>query len=827
MSEMSQGPRSYGAVRVVFDSCCSRSSRGASTSAARSTSFHHFDVDDALYVAQAGALLDGHWLGPYDHRRLAKGPGYALFLAGAVKAGLGRRLAEELLFALATLVLYRGLRRAGVARVAALPAVTIILLHPVMMTMVATRVVRDGFYSSLTLLLLGILLGLLRPASLFGRGLRALAAGLALAAFWVTRGEGAWIAPTLGLALGAAFLVDRAAGVRRAGALGRLVLAAALLALPTLAALAGWARMDEQSYGRVVGQELKAPAFNAAMGAINRVAATRGLRYEPLSAELRHRLYEVSPSFARLRGDLESPAFREPHMLAEDGERMAIFRSWVIRRSVERLGLAARPGDAEDFYEGLAREIDEACRRGDIDGGERRHTQFPAIGLAELERALSLAGERAHDLVALENRYFLVGPTVPVADVVPGERKDFERIEGRPFGSGAATTFARAAVMNRLQPRLRPALLVLAIAGAIGLLVGLVAAPFRGLSAPLLATLVLGSALAGRLALVAVCEAAWFRDVEVYLPCAYLLLPATAAAGLGAGLAALAGPLRNPVPTPLDLALGLALLGLAGWGIWRERPREVEIAHALPAPEGDLLFAIGARPDDPRRPRVLTGFVERPRLLLHRSNATCPTGAAVEFSADLGGLRYGIPFSAHLEGRNDRDEVHRDGRVWASRGPGLATWRHPIRMARLDRILVDIPDGRGRRFRVDGLSVVIDAGAARIPRPEDLRFRATAVGGAIHLELEGGEPDVTYHVYFGIGEPGPPREREGFAGATRIDPADVVCYEGGAPRVFDLVTDPKGRAGREIPWPLERPRPRVAQAQGRRVITPHTLVTGD
>ena len=61
--------------------------------------------DDGLFVNLARHILAGEWLGPYDVRTLSKGAAYPLFIAAAHLIGVPLKIAEHILYLLASLAM--------------------------------------------------------------------------------------------------------------------------------------------------------------------------------------------------------------------------------------------------------------------------------------------------------------------------------------------------------------------------------------------------------------------------------------------------------------------------------------------------------------------------------------------------------------------------------------------------------------------------------------------------------------------------------------------------------------------------------------------------
>ena len=155
-------------------------------------------IDDRLFLDLARHLLAGEWLGPYDQFTLIKGAFYSLWVAAVHLTGIPLLLAQQLLYVAACALLVVALRPLVAARWLRGLIFVVLLWNPMTFTNVqAMRVVREGIYPALGVLVTACAVALL------GRAERPLAEiagwaaglGLALGAFWLTREEGLWILP--------------------------------------------------------------------------------------------------------------------------------------------------------------------------------------------------------------------------------------------------------------------------------------------------------------------------------------------------------------------------------------------------------------------------------------------------------------------------------------------------------------------------------------------------------------------------------------------------------------------------------------------------------
>jgi len=324
--------------------------------------------DDALGVRLAEALLDGRWLGSYDHLTLSKGPFYPLWLAAQHWLGMPLLVTQHLLYLVAVWLLLLALRPLPLERRWLWVLGAVLLCHP----LIETRLLRDGLYPALSLLVLAGFIGLYteRLASSRRQLAWALLSGASLSAFWLTREEGLWLLPVvLWLLGGTVYASGRQLGWRR-WLTRRLWLALLPLALLG-ASLAGVTALNQHYYGTALVVELKQGQFPVAYAALTRVQHPNWQPYLPVPAAVRQQIYAVSPAFAELQTVLEGPANQwgaltcllYPHTCGDIGGSWLM---WALREAVSLRGYYRDAASAEAYYRRLATEIHQACASGQL-----------------------------------------------------------------------------------------------------------------------------------------------------------------------------------------------------------------------------------------------------------------------------------------------------------------------------------------------------------------------------------------------------------------------------------------------------------------------------
>jgi hypothetical protein len=343
--------------------------------------------DDSLFARLAESIADGQWLGPYDQLTLAKGPGYPLFVAGVYELHLPLKPTEHVLHLVAAAVTGLAVGRVLRSWTVAIVAYTVLALDPGYLGASAARVVREGYYGSLCLLLFGGWLLLLTfVPSLVARGPRwsvpvvAISGpvlGLVAAGYYVSRDERSWLAPAL--------LVASVAGVaywRQRGSICRghavVVLGTVSLAAATLFGLLHWTtERNERLYGTSVISDLVDGEIAEAYAEWQRVDAGPERRYVPVSRQQREAVYEVSPAAAELEDALEGSVT----VWFEHGCRsvrvcddyIGAYFVWALRDAATASGHSGSGREAQRFFGQIADDISEAC-------GDELRCSAPGVG---------------------------------------------------------------------------------------------------------------------------------------------------------------------------------------------------------------------------------------------------------------------------------------------------------------------------------------------------------------------------------------------------------------------------------------------------------------
>lgn len=358
--------------------------------------------DDALFIRQASAILQGDWLGTYDRFTHAKPPFYSIFVAFAFLTGLPLKAAEHLTYLAACLGVSWLLIRHGVSRTVALGGFALMAFCPVLWTPELQRVIREGLYVSQTIGVLATtgwaFLLLPRPQG-WRRWLGLALSGLLFASYWTNREEGIWLLPSIALMVLGGWLIDAkatgfgkaallVAGRRQAGSL-------AVFSLIAMLGVSGIAGLNWLKYGTFRINDFQTRDFAAAYGAVVRVHDPAPIPLVPASRAKLEAIYAASPAAAELApalrgkvGDFWGQVSCDNRPVADCRETQSGWFQWALRDAAAEAGYYHDARKTSGFFRRLAREIDAACDEQRLDCGSLRHTMTPPLSTVHLKPLL-------------------------------------------------------------------------------------------------------------------------------------------------------------------------------------------------------------------------------------------------------------------------------------------------------------------------------------------------------------------------------------------------------------------------------------------------------
>jgi hypothetical protein len=353
--------------------------------------------DDLLFVRLGTSLREGDWLGPYSFRTLQKGPGFPAFLAVVHQTHLPYLVAVHLVHLLACAAAAAAIGRATGSRRLGCWIYVVLALDPSYFGWGASRVLRDDWYSSLSLLLFALAALALPGRRAAGRtatrwvrlAATGVAAGAVLGAYWLTRAEHPWLLPALAWLLVAAAVLRR----QRAGgprtwrgwlvAAGPVAAGTAIAVAVLAAGIGAVAAQNQRSYGVSLTDNFAGGQFARLYSTWQSVHAGPERRYVPISKAQRLAVYRVSPAAAELEPALEGV---EQGFVAGSCQRYRVCDDitaglipYAIRNATVRAGRADSEPAAQRYWGLVADQIAAACSDGRLSCGRPMPMMLPSL----------------------------------------------------------------------------------------------------------------------------------------------------------------------------------------------------------------------------------------------------------------------------------------------------------------------------------------------------------------------------------------------------------------------------------------------------------------
>jgi hypothetical protein len=341
--------------------------------------------DDGLFIELGRSLAMGQWLGPYSHFTLMKGPGYPIFLAISSWLGVSVSFMHALFHCTAVTFLTWVITRISKSRLLGISIFLVTLWHPSMF--IIGRLLRANIYAPQTIFILAVFSYALFVADPRAQRIKwGLLAGLILGWYWLTREEGVWILPGIGILI----LFE---GIRewRKGSFIRVLEPSVSMAMVCIILQFAFSFTNWIIYDKYIGVDFKEKNFKAAITALQSVRAGKPIPYLPLPHAARDLVYKFSPTFATLKDFLDPPG-GSPWQVGCSwyswtcGDMSGVLMWWAIRNGADSKGYYETPEKASQFYGAIAKEVNAACDDGRLDCEERWFSFLPVLTKGQLDK---------------------------------------------------------------------------------------------------------------------------------------------------------------------------------------------------------------------------------------------------------------------------------------------------------------------------------------------------------------------------------------------------------------------------------------------------------
>ena len=308
-----------------------------------------------------------YWWSPYNWSAFGRPPAYPLFVAVVHLLAIPLRLAIEAFQMVGYFTLTAALRKAGLPRISALSIFAACVLHPVSFQ-ANNASTADTFYTAGLAFVLGGFFFIW-----FGQRkiLHAFWTGAALAVLWITRDESILLPPLIGIfLLLTVCMIPRDERSFKALLIRLGPIAGTLLGTLVILLLAVFTANYCTFHG-FAACETVSPGFKAANRALLRIKPSRTIRFVSVTNEAVHLAFDVSPTFATLRKEFDGQLGHDWQQETLStyqipNEIGAAWFRWAWRAIAAHAGFHQNPAQADRFYRQVAREINDACDRGQV-----------------------------------------------------------------------------------------------------------------------------------------------------------------------------------------------------------------------------------------------------------------------------------------------------------------------------------------------------------------------------------------------------------------------------------------------------------------------------
>ncbi len=382
--------------------------------------------DDGLFMRLASTLASGNWLGEFSQFTLMKGPGYPAFLTVTSLSGLPLSATHALFQIAAIAVTAWAVYRLTESRAIAALTFFILTFYPVGFMPELLRVVRDQIYWAQSLLIFSLfaILSFTPPRGRSAAMLVAGLAGLILGWAWLTREEGIWFIPGLGLLAAGAILIHR----KERNELLALARNFCIAAVGFIAVNAAFMTENLIAYGSFVGVDFKEHNFQSVLEALDDVDVGPVIPYLPVPLAARAEVAKISPTFAPLSIAL-APGGASFGWSAVGcsiykqtcGDIAGGWFMWALRDAAALNNFYQSPKTAAENFGKIANDIVAACTDGRLHCHRRWVSYMPRVTGRQW---LSIP----HSLLAVADKVSFLNAPIPVMTNRSSVRtEEFER----------------------------------------------------------------------------------------------------------------------------------------------------------------------------------------------------------------------------------------------------------------------------------------------------------------------------------------------------------------------------------------------------------------
>lgn len=351
--------------------------------------------DDLWMIKMADSIAHGNWLGNYDEFTFIKGITYPVFLAMGYVLRIPVNITHTLLYVLSVCIFIYAIKPIITKNRYLLLVYLIMFLSPITFATYTFQIIyRDDIYYSLILIIVSCYIALFFRNRDFDKCKSWIALTcIDFIAVMFCREDSIWIVPFM---LPAAYYICRHSNFQMRNKL-------AIVAAPFVAFLISCiflGSINYMVYGKFTINEFQYSSFTRAYSVLTQVKADNVHTKVKLTNEAMDKIYNVSLSFRELKeaydgdvGNLWRGASKEWNHAdgVPDGQIAASHSMWAFRNAVASLGYYESPQKADEYYERVIREVNEAFDNGTLE--KKTSFNVPLFSMISLDDAKKLPYE--------------------------------------------------------------------------------------------------------------------------------------------------------------------------------------------------------------------------------------------------------------------------------------------------------------------------------------------------------------------------------------------------------------------------------------------------
>jgi len=320
-------------------------------------------IDDHFMFTTAQSIVAGDWFGDYNYLTLSKHAFFAVWLAFLHVAKIPFMVGNAALWALASVVTVMALSPFIKKNWVKLFFYLGMLYNPGVWAQFSTRVYRDSIFPSLCIIFFACIaaVGLRYKKPLKHSIGYMIGYGVTFGVIYLSREDGIWVLPFAAIAFAViAFLwlweKHKAALLRVVSLVLPFVLSAAIIG--------SYCYMNFTHYGRFIVSDFTSSDFSKAYGALMSIEHENWHPLVSVPEDVREKLYDEVPSFALFEEGLEEPILKNGYYNKSVGDFQSGGFYWAIRTALQNAGYYDTPQKAQQYYETLYAEIEQAVAEG-------------------------------------------------------------------------------------------------------------------------------------------------------------------------------------------------------------------------------------------------------------------------------------------------------------------------------------------------------------------------------------------------------------------------------------------------------------------------------